>query len=50
MGPPGFRGEECKILNPGPCGKQGSYGPDGPPGVCGHLEKSFDLHFFFFFL
>lgn len=44
MGPPGVRGEKCKDLKPGTCGKQGYCGPDGPPGVCGHLEKSL-LHF-----
>lgn len=41
MGPPGFRGEDCKILKPGPFGGQGFPGIDGPPGVCGHLKKSF---------
>lgn len=38
MGPAGFRGEECKIPKPGPSGERGYAGPDGPPGVCGHLE------------
>jgi len=34
VGPPGFRGEECKILKPGFWGGQGFPGLDGPPGVC----------------
>lgn len=38
MGPPGCRGPECKTPKHGPCGERGCAGPDGPPGVCGHLE------------